>query len=172
MGVVDATSANEVRDIIPKDYCWKFFAHLSLQANLTTEADLQDMLLRHAPTLRSLELRDVFLHAESPSSWISIFQFLRRNMDLKTVMFSDSLYNGRYEDWRISDHHKDDDQSVFPKSCIGSQVEQNVTNQITIFPFSLFPGGTGTGASVTFGLEGQRRSWADTDESWMTVIRH
>ncbi|PVH76886.1 hypothetical protein DL98DRAFT_535227 [Cadophora sp. DSE1049] len=123
LAILDSTSANDLITIIPKDSCWKYLRCLSLQAISTTQADLEELLLKHALTLRSLELRDIMFLPNSASSWISIFKFMRRRLKLRFVKFSSSLYNGRFENWRVPDDHKDDNL-VFPKSCIRTQVEQ------------------------------------------------
>lgn len=166
------TSANDLITIIPEGYCWKYLSRLSLQAISTTQAELEDLLLRHASTLRFLELRDILFQPDSPSSWISTFNSMRKRLKLRHVKFSGSLFNGRFENWRIPDDHKDDNL-VFPKSCIRTQVENYVTNQSTFFPFSPFPDEKG----VTVGSEWQRRQWSmvglvwdDTDTSWTAVF--
>lgn len=171
LGIKQSTSANDLMTIIPKDYCWKHLSHLSLQAFATTQADLEGLLFQHASTLRSLELRDIMFLPDSPSSWVSIFKFMRRSLELRHVKFSGSLYNGRSENWRVPDDHKDDNL-MSTKSCIRTQVEQYVINQSTYFPFSPFP----DGASVQSWLEWQRQRWSVvgfvwdvTDESWTSV---
>ncbi|KAH9212888.1 hypothetical protein DL95DRAFT_463547 [Leptodontidium sp. 2 PMI_412] len=168
----DSTSANNLATIIPNDHCWKYLTHLSLQAISTTQVDLQGLLLKHAPTLHSLELRDILFLPSSPSSWVSVFHFMRRSLKLKTVKFGGALYNGREENWSISDDYKDD-SLVFTKPCIRSQVEEYVTNRNHYFPFSPFLGG----GSSSWGMEWQMRRWStvglmwdDMDGSWRYVV--
>ncbi|KAG4442339.1 hypothetical protein IFR05_002190 [Cadophora sp. M221] len=170
--VSDSTSANNLATIIPNDHCWKYLTHLSFQAISTTQASLEALLFKHAPTLHSLELRDILFLPNSPSSWVSIFHFMRRNLKLKFVKFGGALYNGREENWRISDDHKDD-SLVFTEPCIRIQVEEYVTNRNRYFPFSPFLGG----ANLSRGMEWQKQIWStvgliwdDMDRSWRHVV--
>ena len=172
LGIKQFTSANDLMTTIPKDYCWKYLSHLSLQAFATTQAELERLLFKHASTLLSLELRDIMFLPDSPSSWVSIFKFMRRMLELRHVKFSGSLYNGRSEHWRVPDYLKDDNL-MSTKSCIRTQVEQYIINQSTYFPFSPFPEST----NVKFWPEWQRQRWSvvgfvwdDTDESWTSVF--
>lgn len=85
-----------LRDILQHREHWPSLRDLRLGVIATDWTTLHDFLTTHAHTLRSLELSDIAIAAESASlwkkaSWITIIQFLQKSLQLQHVRLEGRL---------------------------------------------------------------------------------
>ena len=91
---------------------------LSLSKIRVPQTDLTDFLTLHAPTLRSLELRDVEFELKKvrgeicADSWVGMIHFLQRHMNLTNVNLASWLSNGGDEIWCSSFRHFPEDSDL------------------------------------------------------------
>jgi len=142
----------QIPTVINKARYWEHLRELSLQAVMTTEDYLRDILSKHANTLRSLELSNIDFANPSgenspQGSWINFFEFLNQSMALEHARFEGTFSNGYDEAWSSFSHpddsletvdlphnYKRDPQLRHPPDCLKYRIERFVTREGP-FPF-------------------------------------
>jgi hypothetical protein len=140
---------------------WPHLTSLSLEAIATTAEDLKAFLLRHARSLRSLELSDIVLLPTTQDNlpqecWIDIIHFLATSLALTYVEFNNSLVDVGGRTW-----HSRGERGIGNVSCLRSRVERFVTRK-GVSPFNkvsraVIPGERGFYWTV---------DQIESDESW------
>lgn len=136
----DPCAVIHLPQILPPTIQWDHLRRLSLQAVVTTEACLQGLLERHAPSLRSLELSNINLEAaaapnqDKHGSWIHIIHFLSEILSLEQVRFNGCFSNSWDEGWITRDAEKKrrfggpPGLIPYPDDCLKYRIERFITH--------------------------------------------
>lgn len=126
---------------------WEHLRRLSLQAVVTTEGCLENMLAKHDATLRSLELSEINFEVETiggqtqHGSWIRFISFLSETLSLEHVRFDGCFSNMYDEAWvsREADEQWQPGSSIapvpYPADCLRFRIERFVTHD-EVSPFA------------------------------------
>lgn len=119
---------------------------LSIHALMTTEAQLRQFLLKHASTLRFLNLANLHFKnsgndkVQDHRSLVSFFQFLNQSLYLEEASFDGDFSNYRTKDGRVGlpglipRTESNNFQTEFPPDCLKYKIERFVTRNGP-FPF-------------------------------------
>lgn len=86
----------QLSDFLPSCKHWSSLKRLRLEAIITSQLALMDLLSRHATTLRSLELSDIKIDevledSTMTGSWTDMIHFLEKNLSLTDVSLNGTL---------------------------------------------------------------------------------
>lgn len=126
--------------IVDSTLTWQYLSKLSLQAVVTTEEFIRDLLSRHANTLRSLELSNIRFKVTTASRkrekqgyWVRFILFLGQDMSLTHIKFNGAFSNSWDEGWTTSDaddrrHHRQVGiPTEWPTDCLKYRIERYIT---------------------------------------------
>jgi len=144
----------KLEDLLDKGSHWKALKTLKLQAMATDPQILTQLLHRHAPTLRSLELGHIDLRpfggysAAPAESWVTIIQFLQQNLKLDHVRFHGNFSNRQDEGWVTYDEATKHSRLLrntpaasmvrYKHDCLRYRIEEYITRG-GVFPFTARP---------------------------------
>jgi len=133
----------KLEELLDKGSHWKALKTLKLQAMATDPEILTQLLHRHAPTLRSLELGHIDLrplggyNAAPAESWVTIIQFLQENLKLDHVRFHGNFSNRQNEGWVTYDEATKHSRLLrstpaasmvrYKQDCLRYRIEQYIT---------------------------------------------
>ncbi|KAF4636894.1 hypothetical protein G7Y89_g1183 [Cudoniella acicularis] len=117
----------------------KHLTTLSLEALVTTQPELQSLLKRHAPSLRSLtlskiEFRDRDRPDECHGSFLSLVQFMNTSMTLEQAQFNEAFSNHWNEFWKVRPSSTKYKCPNYP-NCFKIQIERFAVRKVPC-PFS------------------------------------
>jgi hypothetical protein len=174
----DPRAVIHLPQILPQTIQWKHLRRLSLQAVVTTEGCLRDLLQRHALSLRSLELSNINIEAAAASnkdergSWIHFIHFLSEILSLERIRFNGCFSNLWNEGWVTRDAEEKrwlgstQGFTPYPDDCLKYRIERFITHG-GVSPFAARNGRRGDGLYDYHNLP-----WIfKEDDSWMFESR-
>lgn len=126
-------------DFLPSCKNWSSLKRLKLEAIITSQLALMDLLSCHATTLRSLELSDIEIDVVTEGgtmigSWTNMIHFLQENLSLTDVSLHGSLcitwgegwWVNTEQSWRFANNHRHDVKLPPLEETLKFKVEQYI----------------------------------------------